>query len=179
MGNFSFVAGLLLAFSAVPASAGLIGQSVRVDYLYPDQSSVLQVLGSGVVSAGGFTVNSFGQHNYTVTDAQITLQNVAGTSINFLSNTFNGYELIETGGSPLAFTGVTVDAATNVSGFNASRVSFDATHVFLNMQDLTTQNQQKVVLNLQFGASSVPEPLSAGMVGLGLAAAGLLRRFKR
>lgn len=179
MRKFGFVGAILLVLSALPAHAGLIGQSVTVDYIYPNQSTVLDVLGTGSVTAGGFTVNSFGQHNVTVTDAQIMLQNVAGTSINFVTAAFNGYELIEAGGSPVTITGVAVDSATNVSGFDASRVSFDATHVFLNMHDLTTQNLQEVVLDLQFGSSSVPEPISAGMVGFGLAVTGLVRRLKR
>ena len=180
MRNFGFVAAILLVLSALPANAGLIGQPVTVDYIYPDQSTVLQALGSGTVTGGGFTVPSFTANTFTVTDTQITLQNISGSESDFTSAAFNGYELIETGGSPVTITGVTVDGATNVSGFDASRVSFDAAHVFLNMHDLTTQTQQKVVLDLHFGSTTgVPEPVSAGMVGLGLAAAGLVRRLKR
>ena len=179
MRNFGFVGGILLVLSALPASAGLIGQPVTVDYLYPDQSTVLETLGSGTVTGLGFTVNSFGQHDVTVTDTQLILQNVADETISFTSAAFNGYEMIETGGSPVTITGFAVDGATDVSGFDASRVSFDGTHLFVNMNDLQTQAGQEVVLDLQFGGTSVPEPVSAGLVGLGLAAAGLMRRFKR
>jgi hypothetical protein len=180
MRNFGLVAAILLVLSALPANAGLIGQPVTVDYIFPDQSSVFQVLGSGTVTAGGFTANSAGQFNLTITDTQITLQNVFGSQVNFTPAAFNGFELIETGGSPVTITGFTVNGGSNVSGFDASRVSFDATHVFVNMQDLLALDQQKVVLDLQFPATSgVPEPLCAGMVGFGLAAVGLVRRFKR
>ena len=179
MRNFGFVAAILLVLSALPASAGLVGQPVTVDYLYPDQSTVYTGLGSGTVTGGGFTVNSFGQTNVTISDTQITIQDVFGSQLDFLSATFNGYELIETGGSPATITGFTVDGTTNVSGFDASRVSFDGTHVFVNMQGLLPLNLQEVVLDLQFSGTSVPEPVSARLVGLGLAAAGLVRRFKR
>jgi len=169
---------VLLTFAAVSARADLIGQSVEIDYLYPTQADIYQVLGTGTVTGPGYTVNSFGQHDYTVTGSQITLLNVAGEEVTFLSAIFNGYGLTETGGSPATITGVTVDSATDVSGFDSSRVSFDSTDVFLNMQSLSTEAGQEVVLDLQFGSSSVPEPGTLGFLGLGLAAMGIVRRFQ-
>src|SRR5208283_515608 len=179
MRNTILAAALVIAICAVPASAGLIGQAVDVSYLYPDQSTVYRDLGSGTVTAGGFT-SSFGQHNYTVTDTQVTLKSIADGPDIFTNATFNGFELTETGGSPVTITGFTVDAATDVSGFSPLDVTFDSTHVWLNMQGLTTDTGQEVVLDLEFGPASVtPEPATFGFVGLGLAAAALLRRLRR
>jgi hypothetical protein len=173
-----FLVSAAFLVSGLSARAGLIGQAVEVDYLYPTQGAILQVLGTGTVTGGGFTVNSFGQHNYTVFDSQIVLQNVAGTQISFLAATFNGYGLTETGGTPFTITNVTVDGATNVSGFVPSRVSFDATHVFLNMQGLLTQSGQEVVLDLNGFTGSVPEPTTFGLVFAALAA-GIARHLHR
>lgn len=169
----------MVALLAAPARAGLLSQPVEVDYLFPTIGDVNPVLGTGTVTAGGFTVNSFGQHNYTVSDTQIVLQNVHGDDISFTAADFNGYELIETGGSPAIISGFSVNAATNVTGFNSSRVTFDATHVWLNMQDLVTSAGQGVVLDLTFGTSTVPEPGSFAFVGLGAAALALMRRVFR
>ncbi len=75
---------VLLTFATVSARADLIGQSVEIDYLYPTQADIYQVLGTGIVTGPGYTVNSFGQHNYTVTGSQITLLNVAGSEVSVL-----------------------------------------------------------------------------------------------
>ena len=144
MRNLGFVGGVLLVLSALPASAGLIGQPVTVDYIYPDQATVYQVLGSGTVTAGGFTVNSYGQHNVTVTDSQFILQNVFDSSVNFTPASFNGYEVIETA-VPRHYR-FHRRWRDKISGFDASRVSFDGTHLFVNMHDLTTQANQEAVL---------------------------------
>jgi hypothetical protein len=156
---------VLWAIAATPARADLSSQPVTVDYLYPTITSVYEDLGSGTVTATGFTVSSFGQNTYTVYDSQIVLKNVLGEPVSFDPGSFNGYEMTETGGSPAAITGVTLDGATNVAGVTSSDISFDATDVWLNMEGITTQPGQVVVLDLDFGGTPTPEP---GLKGLGL-----------
>ena len=56
---------LVLALSGVQAFADLDGANVTVNYIYPDINTVYQVLGTGTVTGSGFTVNSFGQHDFT------------------------------------------------------------------------------------------------------------------
>ncbi len=162
---------LLLAaiLTVVPAYADLLGQDVSADYLYPDSGTVLQSLGSGTVTGLGFTVNSFDQHDYTVTGTQIILTNVAGGSVLFPAASFNGYLLTLTGLSPVTIVSVTTNAATNVSGFSGSDVSFDSTHVFLNMQSLTTDDGEQVVLDVATEPVGVPEPATVSLLGCGLA----------
>jgi hypothetical protein len=135
-------------------AAGLDGATVKIDYLYPTIATVYAVLGTGTVTPGGYTVNSFGQHNYTVTDGTISLTNVATGGITFDRSAFNGYSLtVLSGGENI--TGVTIDPATTQAGFGQERVFFDATHVWLNMHGLTTEPGLDVKLDLHFSILSV------------------------
>ena len=56
-------------------------QPVEVDYIFPTIGTVFEVLGTGTVTTGGFTVNSFGQTDFTVTPSQVVLTNVFGSPV--------------------------------------------------------------------------------------------------
>jgi hypothetical protein len=182
-----FACGLMLAgftLTAVTAKADLIGQPIEVDYDDPTIGSVFATLGMGTVTTGGLTFGnppmSTATSDYTVFGAQIVLENVFDDTLNYGAATFNGYVLTETGGSPAAITGVSIDSATNVSGFGSSDVSFDSTHVYLNMEDLHPAPTQEVVLDLNFTPiSSVPEPETVGLLCAGLALAVLYKAARR
>lgn len=159
---------LLVTLMAVPAFADLDNADVTVNYLYPEIGDIYQVLGTGTVTSGGFTVNSFGQHDFTVYPNEITLTNVAGGDINFTPADFNGYGLVvNIGGSPI--TGVTLEF-TNIAGFDISRVTFDATDVWINLEGLTTTPGLDLQLGLEFGGGTVPEPGSLLLLGSGVTA---------
>jgi PEP-CTERM motif len=165
---------LLVALSGVHAFADLNGANVTVNYIYPNIGTIYQVLGTGTVTGGGFTVNSFGQHDFTTYPTDITLTNVLGQDVMFIPASFNGYQLVvNSGGS--AITGFSV-AFNDIAGFVPSDVSFDATDVWINLQGLTTTPGLDLQLDLNFG-STVPEPGTLIMFGSGvLGLAGMLRR---
>ena len=167
-----FLLALLIVSVGVPGAQAdsLDGQQVEIDYIFPTFGTVLMNLGSGTVTAAGFTVDSFGLNTYTVTDTQIVLKNVFGP-VRFGPRSFNGYGLTETGSSPVTITGVTLDPATNVSEVSSSNVSFDGTHVWLNMSGITTNEGQVVVLDVTSGSTVVPE---SGTGGLALTGWGLI-----
>ncbi len=166
-----FVFLLLLVLSGVPAFADLDGANVTVNYLYPEINNIYQVLGTGDVSPSGFTVNSFGQHDFTVFPGDLTLTNVAGENINFTAADFNGYGLVVNSGGN-AITGVTI-GFNDIAGFDLTRVTFDATDVWINLEGLTTTPGEDLRLDLQFA----PEPGSIALLGTGLLAAfGVAKR---
>jgi hypothetical protein len=164
---------LLFVLSGIPAFADLNGANVTVNYLYPEQNNIYQVLGTGTVTPSGFTVNSFGQHDFTTYPTDLTLTNVTQGDITFTPADFNGYGLVvNSGGS--AITGITI-GFNDITGFDLSRVTFDSTHVWINLQSLVTTPGKDLELDLQFG--NVPEPGSIVLLGSALVAVfGAVRR---
>jgi len=173
MRRTALLASLLLLFvlSGVPAFADLDGANVTVNYLYPEIDQIYQELGTGVVTSGGFTVNSFGQHDFTTYPNDLVLTNVFGGDVTFTDADFNGYGLVVNSGGT-AISGITL-GFNNINGFDLSRVTFDATHVWINLAGLVTTPGKALELDLQF----VPEPGSILLLGSGLMAAfGVARR---
>jgi hypothetical protein len=155
----------LAALAATPASAqGLVGQSVELQYLYPTTGNVYENDGVQTVTPSGVTFNSFGEVFTTVGPSTIDLT----TSVNnaFTGTDFNGVEISEIGGSPNIITGVSIDPSSTEPGFDLSRVTFDGTDVYLNLQGLVA-NTDHAIVDLTFGPSSVPEPSQYASMGLG------------
>jgi hypothetical protein len=177
---FGVVALGLLLCSPAQAQAGFLSHDVRVDYLFPQISTVFQTLGTAPVNPVAH-FNSFGQTNYDVSDTNILITSSAGASVFFLTAPFNGVSVTGIGLTE-QITGVTINPITNLAGFDASRVSFNPGAVFVNLQSLTTTPTTIVSLDVQFsGAGAVPEPTSLTLLGIG--ACGLIgytwRRRKR
>ncbi len=175
---------LVVALVAVPAfSQGLNGANVTVNYLYPEITDIYQVLGTGTVTNSGFTVNSFGQNDFTVFPTDITLTNVFGENVQFNPADFNGYGLVvNSGGLPI--TGVTL-TINNIPGFSLSDVTFDGNNVWINLQGLTDpyidglNGPPDFQLGLEFGSGgTVPEPSSLLLLGSGVVAIFSFARSK-
>jgi hypothetical protein len=170
----SLVAGVPASLAATPT---LMGQAVQVDWrhfhindVYLGQTAQF-VVGPGVelpswvgdilsidVTAGGVALQMLVGPNTLTGPAQ-----VPGT-------TFNGFALFDYAGTLPAITSAVVNPATTLAGVDASRLSFDADHVYANLMGLPFNRGDVLLVDVAL----VPEPQAwalwmAGLAGLGLA----------
>ena len=170
------LAGLgLTALAAAPAHAqGLNNQRVDVTARSQDMSTTYPFYHDGgpqtVTPAGAtFPAPDSLNLNVFVTPTQIKFTYGGDNTLFFTPSFYDGYAVSETGGSPVTITGVTVDQATNVSGFTSANVASDPTDIFANFQGLAFNPGQNVTLDIVTGAPAVPEASTTVSLGLLLA----------
>jgi hypothetical protein len=158
---------LALALFTTAARADFIGQSVHVVDAFPDMTTVAVDLGTQTIAAGGTTfTGGINEENVVVFGTSFTINFPIGTT--FVSAPFNGFVVSEVGPSPDTITGASL-ASTNIPSFDSSRITFDATDVFVNFQGLVVPNPGDLSVNVTFGATATPEPASLTLLGLGVA----------
>ena len=162
-------AGACLLVGMGTASAGFMGFTIGVQTQYPTQGAVCCGSGVAVVGPGiEFPTGSFPSYNahafVDVSDLQIDYGQTAGTV--YTSAAFNGFRFYDALGAIAPIIGVSINGATNLAGFDLSRVSFDADNIYINLQSLAPTAAHLVRLDVQF---SVPEPSTILLFGAGLA----------
>jgi hypothetical protein len=167
------VAAWLGVATAVGATPLLDGETVRGQWLFPNISTAFLtvdvVVGAGLEipgSNGGFDVN--------LSDTQIHFANLTASQ-GYSSGTFNGWLFFDLNSVIDAFGSVTINPASNMVGFNASRISFDADHIWVDFVGLTGDSSTVVVLDI----GPVPEPSTLFLLAAGTALLAGLRRPAR
>jgi len=162
------------SLAAAPASAALmLGKTVQLSYIFPSSTSTYEGPYNNVVGTTG-TQTFFGIVGATPGDASLALSfNYNG--ISFTPAAFNGVRLFDAAGTVAAFQTVTINAATNLAGFDASRVTFDTDNVYLNIQGLNVNSDSVVKVDI---SGAVPEPAAWTLMiaGFGLVGGALRRR---
>lgn len=179
------------AAQALPVSTGFDGQRIGIQYFYPNLATLDTDLGAVVVGAG-VEFNDGQGNTADFTNTRVTAHfantsNYCGQSSLFCpqpGTTFNGVRLYDIDHNINAITGVVLGAGSTMSFF-ASRLTFNADEVFLNLEGLTIPANTTLVFDFTFAPSAVanpnevPLPATAWLVGAALAGLGLSRRARR
>lgn len=145
------------------ANAALIGNNVDFSIHYPGANGDIYGDASGMISDGTALGPIYGNASVATFHPD---------SIDFTQSTDyipNVYYVIS--GTGLNITGV------NGIGIDASRVSFDANDIYLNV-GANANGVYQGDFSVQVQMNDVPEPASLALLGAGIAAAGIARRRK-
>jgi hypothetical protein len=151
------------------ARAGLLGDTVDLVRYYPNLSTVFIDDGTAAVND---TVEYSNQYeNIEITNTKIIITELTGPSDSYLSADFNGYVLGVITGEPI--TGVSVDPSSTES---VDALSFNASDIFINMQDVQIPFVGAEAIIDVTTATAVPEPTSLALLGGALGLFVLLPR---
>jgi hypothetical protein len=183
--GLSLLAAAAFFSMASSAHADLTGDTVDVQYLYPNISTTVADVGNAVVPGSVFYTPGGGTMEITVTGNLVTITN-NGTGVDFQTpagaNPFNGFSVSDLTQNP-GIVGVTfLQGASTVpsnflSGPGAEVTTYTSNEVFFNFAGENWCNCTDFTAEFQLvfgtGNNNVPEPptvalLGAGLVGLGL-----------
>jgi hypothetical protein len=170
MSNRTFLSAafaVCLSLLSASARADLVGTTATVNYEWPTLGTVLYSGGTQVITSSGttFPVDS-GDDPVTVTGSNLTLTFDDGWSFSTAPKTFDGIVLTDPGAY---ITGVSL-AGTNITGFLASDVTFDAHDVYINFPypPLSALNVGADVSVNIATAAATPEPSGLLLLGTGM-----------
>src|ERR1700733_1326870 len=172
------MAGMAVLLGGAESRADFVGQKVELSFQLPSQTCEVftTVLPSTGYSDSQSAVNSCDAGlGVELTGSNLTLSEVLPFVETVYGGSFTSPELLTLSDSTYSdqiITSVSVDPATDVAGFDASRVSFDKEDVYINVSGLSisdtsyfngTQNvlisSQEISLDFTFGPRPiVPEP---------------------
>ena len=173
------VLAVLILVPAGAVTAGVIfdGETVRVDYLFPNTSTVHDT--ATVVVGPGVELSSWpmGQNwlDIDIADTNILITHLIDQSYN--PGAFNGPLFADALASIPSVNSVTINPATDMPGFDISRVTFDDDNIWVNFESLSFV--QGNVVSLDVEADIIPEPATLSLLALGGLGPLARRRRKR
>jgi hypothetical protein len=169
---FKLFAALTLSLLAHASYASLLGDSVKAEYRFPSADQLYSNMGTGTVDADGVTFDGIGLFDLTVTGSKI-VADYKGQST-WTSASFNGFVLTDL---TKLFPSVSLNSATNLIGFDASRFHVANNSLFVNWSGLSFNQNSQVVFDVQ--STGVPEPLTLSLLAIGLLGIAATRKRKQ
>ncbi|MDP3544500.1 MAG: PEPxxWA-CTERM sorting domain-containing protein [Elusimicrobiota bacterium] len=187
MKSVHILAATISLMMASPASAALLGKEFTADYYVPnaatpyDQGSFTPspfVVGAGVETVGNIENVTFLSTNFGDQNLRIDFSTLLN-SPRLNDATFSGP--IFTSTTLLGITGFTLNASTNLTGFDADRVLITNYGIGLNLEGLSYVTGSVVAVDFAFGreASAIPEPATWALMIIGFGALGSTVRASR
>jgi hypothetical protein len=181
------VAAINMFFLLPSANAGFVGHQFDATYFFPDavtpyaQASFAPnpfIVGSGVDTVGD--VEGVVSLDVDFEDTMLTIV-LETTLLNpiWSATPFNGpvFSLLSPG--TLDILSFSVDPATTMAGFDASRVLISDSSIGINWERLSYVDGTVVKVNVEFIPEPIPEPPVVALLGLGLGGLSYLRRARQ
>ena len=190
MNTKKLFASLALLLSVSVAHATLLdGKTVGFQYYYPDLSSPYNYSANGSYLVGegvevGNVIDNVAQLDISDQNLLVTFLPPAEFYMpsegSFHYAEFNGFVIFDALNAIDEFVSVTINPATNLTGFDSSRLSFDANHIWINWAGLPFDGFSSVLsIDINRDTQPVPEPGSLGLLALALLGYAGSRRSKR
>jgi hypothetical protein len=167
-------AALMISIAGAAQATLLEGETVRVQVHFPTSADVLSSQ-NVVVGPGAEYQSLLRSEVIDVSDMRIRFTNRRDAA-NF-SAAFNGYSFFDALGTIDPFTSVSINPDTNLSGFDASDISFDADSIFVNFAGTTVTTATVVTLDINL--ARVPAPSSLLLAAIALAGLAGVRRGRK
>ena len=156
--------------AVVEATPILLGQTVRATYEFDDLGELyagpVDVVVGPPVELPNFALFA----DVDLSDTNILFAANRHAGVNDVN--FDGFHFFDVLGTIPAFTslGVSLNPATNYEGFVASRITFDADNIWVNVANLPGVQGQVISIDLAADVAAVPEPSTLLLLGAGLLA---------
>ncbi len=155
------ISAMLLAASFNVNAALLDGETVTYQYYFPSTTSPYSNAANGdYVVGAGVEISNVADNQATLDISDTNLYIDYSNSSTWATSAFNGFTLTDTFDNIAAFTSVSINAATNLVGFDLSRISLLDNVISVNWQGLSFN--ENTVLSLDINSpSQVPVPAAA------------------